>query len=208
MPSQESNTLTLLVLICKIASAAHVSAVCALHCYYMSVQVELRQQHRLSCCTSHAGARSCCAGKSAAAYDMLSASPVLCPSLLMSVLSCMQVCSAGLSTYLPGRRSAGSSASGLLVAPMSTTLPLLSRPSMRASRVDTMLLCTWSCLLVRTFTHTAGTHHPGLRNWGAAVDSTTLQLVPMSPRLPQADLGPCQATTVLYKRGPGVAAAL
>lgn len=63
------------------------------------------------------------------------------------------VCSIGLSTHLPGRRSAGSSASGLFVAPISTTLPLLSRPSMRANRVDTMLLCTWSCLLVRTCMH-------------------------------------------------------
>lgn len=37
-----------------------------------------------------------------------------------------------------------------LSAPMTTTLPLESRPSMSASRVLTMLLWIWSCLLLLT----------------------------------------------------------
>ena len=40
----------------------------------------------------------------------------------------------------PGLLSAGSMASSLLVAPMTTTSPLLSSPSIKASRVDTMEL--------------------------------------------------------------------
>ena len=48
---------------------------------------------------------------------------------------------------LPGRRKAGSIESILLVAPITTTSPLLSNPSIRANRVDTILECIWSCLL-------------------------------------------------------------
>lgn len=50
----------------------------------------------------------------------------------------------------PGRRSAPSSASMRLVAPMTTTRPRESRPSISASSVDTMELWIWSCLLLRT----------------------------------------------------------
>lgn len=55
----------------------------------------------------------------------------------------------------------------LLVAPMTTTWPREVRPSMRASRVDTMELWIWSCLLLRICTRkntqrcqsgTLGTH--------------------------------------------------
>lgn len=40
----------------------------------------------------------------------------------------------------PGRRSAGSMASSRLVAPITTTSPRVSRPSIRTSSVDTMEL--------------------------------------------------------------------
>lgn len=43
-------------------------------------------------------------------------------------------------SHRPGLLSAGSKASGRLVAPISTTRPLLSSPSMSANRVDTILL--------------------------------------------------------------------
>ena len=39
---------------------------------------------------------------------------------------------------LPGRLSAGSIASGLLVAPMTTTWPRESSPSIKASKVETI----------------------------------------------------------------------
>ena len=44
----------------------------------------------------------------------------------------------------PGLLRAGSMASIRLVAPMTTTSPRLSRPSMRASSVDTMDEWIWS----------------------------------------------------------------
>lgn len=47
---------------------------------------------------------------------------------------------------LPGRLSAGSMFSTLLVAPMTMTSPRLSRPSIKASKVDTMDEWIWSCL--------------------------------------------------------------
>ena len=50
----------------------------------------------------------------------------------------------------PGRRRAGSMASIRLVAPIMTISPRLSRPSMRARRVDTMEEWIWSCRLERT----------------------------------------------------------
>ena len=50
----------------------------------------------------------------------------------------------------PGRRRAGSIASIRLVAPMTTISPRLSKPSMRARRVDTMEEWIWSCRLERT----------------------------------------------------------
>ena len=40
--------------------------------------------------------------------------------------------------------------SGLLVAPMTMTCPLSSRPSMSAKSVATMLAWIWSCRLERT----------------------------------------------------------
>lgn len=39
---------------------------------------------------------------------------------------------------LPGRRNAGSIASILLVAPITTISPLLSKPSINANKVDTI----------------------------------------------------------------------
>ncbi len=50
----------------------------------------------------------------------------------------------------PGRRRAGSMASTRLVAPMTTTCPRLSSPSINASRVDTREECTWSTFMLRT----------------------------------------------------------
>ena len=50
----------------------------------------------------------------------------------------------------PGLRRAGSMFSILLVAPMTMISPLLSSPSISASRVDTMELWIWSCRDDRT----------------------------------------------------------
>ena len=50
----------------------------------------------------------------------------------------------------PGRRRAGSMLSMRLVAPMTTTSPRLSSPSIRASSVDTIELWIWSWRLDRT----------------------------------------------------------
>lgn len=47
----------------------------------------------------------------------------------------------------PGLLRAGSMESILLVAPMTIISPLLSSPSIKASRVDTIELWIWSCLL-------------------------------------------------------------
>ena len=46
-----------------------------------------------------------------------------------------------------------------LVAPITTTCPRESRPSMRASSVLTMLLWIWSCLLLLTCTPSASPSH-------------------------------------------------
>ena len=46
-----------------------------------------------------------------------------------------------------------------LVAPITTTCPRESRPSMRASSVLTMLLWIWSCLLLLTCTASAIASH-------------------------------------------------
>lgn len=51
---------------------------------------------------------------------------------------------------LPGRRRAGSMASTLLVAPITTISPRSSSPSISASRVDTILAWIWSCFADRT----------------------------------------------------------
>ena len=51
----------------------------------------------------------------------------------------------------PGLRKAPSKASTLFVAPIITTLPRESSPSIRASSVDTTELWIWSCLLLRTW---------------------------------------------------------
>ena len=51
---------------------------------------------------------------------------------------------------LPGRLRAGSMESILLVAPITTISPRLSKPSIRASSVETIELCIWSCRLERT----------------------------------------------------------
>jgi hypothetical protein len=50
----------------------------------------------------------------------------------------------------PGRRNAGSIASGRLVAPITTIAPRSSSPSISANRVDTIDEWIWSCLLLRT----------------------------------------------------------
>ena len=55
-------------------------------------------------------------------------------------------------TNLPGRRRALSRESILLVAPMMTTCPRESSPSISASSVETMLLWIWSCRLLRACT--------------------------------------------------------
>ena len=44
----------------------------------------------------------------------------------------------------------GSMASGLLVAPITTTCPRESKPSINASRVETIEAWIWSCLTERT----------------------------------------------------------
>jgi hypothetical protein len=51
---------------------------------------------------------------------------------------------------LPGRRSAGSMASTRFVAPITTTWPRPSSPSISASSVDTSDECTWSTFIDRT----------------------------------------------------------
>lgn len=45
----------------------------------------------------------------------------------------------------PGRRNAGSMASMRFVAPITMISPLLSSPSIRARRVETILAWIWSC---------------------------------------------------------------